>query len=207
MSDTPEQRRERPRLLVNLGSGAKGTTALPGIFSSWRELRVDADAAVAPDLLADITDLSAIETGAASAVWSSHSLEHLYLHQVNRAVAEAYRILADDGFFCVIVPDLQILAEYIANDRMDEAVYRSAAGPVTAHDIIFGFGGYLARGLEGMAHHCGFTPQLLARKLQEAPFAEVVLKRRPNHELAALAFKRRPANDADRQALIAALEL
>ena len=207
MSHTPAQQHTRPRLLVNLGSGGKGVTALPAMFADWRELRVDADADAVPDLLADITDLSAIETGVANAVWSAHCLEHLYLHEVGRAIAEAYRILTDDGFLGVIVPDLQILAEYISGDRLDEAVYRSAAGPVTAHDMIFGFGTYLARGQEGMAHRCGFTPNLLGRKLQESPFAEIVLKRRPNHELAALALKRRPADDAERQALIAALQL
>lgn len=206
MSDRPQQPK-REKLLVNLGSGAEGVTLLPPLFAGWRQMRVDADAAALPDLVADITDLSAIESGAADVVWAAHCFEHLYLHQVAQAASECYRILADDGFLCVIVPDLQVIAEYITGDRMEEAVYRAPAGAVTAHDMIYGFGGYLARGQEHMGHRCGFTPNLLARKLQQAPFAEIVLKRRPNHELVAVACRRRPAGDDERNALLASLQL
>src|SRR5438876_11032410 len=137
MSDRPApQREERPHLLVNRGSGAKGSTRLPAMFADWRELRVDIDAKAAPDILADITDLSAIETGSVDAIWSAHCLEHLYLHQVGKAVAEAYRILADNGFYCLIVPDLQAIADFIATDRLHEVVYEAPAGPVVAHDML-----------------------------------------------------------------------
>jgi SAM-dependent methyltransferase len=208
MSDRPEQQQgTRGKLLVNLGSGPKGSTWLPAMFAEWRELRVDIDASVAPDILADITDLSAIESGSADVVWSAHCIEHLYLFQVGTAIAEAHRILSDDGFFCMIVPDLQSIAEYIASDRLHQVVYQSPAGPVLAHDIVFGFGPHLAQGRFAMAHNCGFTPTLLLQKLREAPFAEIVLRRRAGHELAGVACKRATAGEAEREALLAALEL
>ena len=208
MSDTPaHQQDKRPKMLINLGAGEKGAAWLPAMFADWREVRVDVDATMAPDILADMTDLSAIESGSADAVWVSHGIEHLYLFEVSKAIAEIYRILADDGFFCVIVPDLQIIAEYIASDRLHEVVYQSPAGPVIAHDMLFGFGPHLAQGRSSMAHKCGFTPTLLLQKLQEAPFAEIVLQRRASQELAAVASKRAPADDAERQALLAALQL
>jgi SAM-dependent methyltransferase len=198
---------ERPKLLINLGCGPRGTAWLPPMFSNWREVRVDLDADVAPDILADITDLSAIATGSVDAIWSAHCIEHVYLHQVSQAVAEAYRVLRDDGFYCLIVPDLQAIAEYIAQDRLHEVVYESPAGPVLAHDMIFGYGPSLARGRISMAHRCGFTPTLLLQKLREAPFAQIVLKRRPNQELAAIACKRAPASDVEREAFLTALGL
>jgi len=208
MSDSPApQPDKRPNLLVNLGSGPKGSARLPPMFADWRELRVDIDAKVAPDILADVTDLSAIESGSVDAVWSAHCLEHLYLYEVGTAIAEVYRILADDGFLCVIVPDLQTIADYIASDRLHEVVYESPAGPVIAHDILFGFGPHLAQGRIKMAHNCGFTPTLLLQKLREAPFAQIVLRRRSGHELGGLACKRAPADEAEREALLAALEL
>ncbi len=208
MSDSPaHQPDKRPNLLVNLGSGPKGSARPPPMFADWRELRVDIDAKVAPDILADVTDLSAIESGSVDAVWSAHCLEHLYLYEVGPAIAEVYRILADDGFLCVIVPDLQTIADYIASDRLHEVVYESPAGPVIAHDILFGFGPHLAQGRIKMAHNCGFTPTLLLQKLREAPFAQIVLRRRSGHELGGLACKRAPADEAEREALLAALEL
>ncbi|HEV2334696.1 MAG TPA: class I SAM-dependent methyltransferase [Stellaceae bacterium] len=208
MSDTPEhQQAARPKLLVNLGSGAKGASWLPAMFAEWRQLRIDSNANVAPDILADVTDLSAIESGSADVVWSAHCLQHLYLFQVGQMITEAYRILADDGFLCVIVPDLQAIGEYIVNDQLGEVVYESPAGPVTAYDIIFGFGPHLERGHFGMAHKSGFTPNVLLEQLREAPFAQIMMQRRPNHELAAVACKREPADDAEREALLAALEL
>lgn len=198
---------ERHKLLINLGCGPRGSAWLPAMFSNWREVRVDLDAEVAPDILADITDLSAIETGSVDAIWSAHCIEHVYLHQVSLAVAEAYRILRDDGFYCLIVPDLQAIAEYIAQDRLHEVVYEAPVGPVVAHDMIYGYGASIARGRTSMAHRCGFTPTLLLQKLQEAPFAEIVLKRRPQQELAAIACKRAPASDVEREAFLTALGL
>ena len=208
MSDPPQHEPgNRPKLFVNLGSGPKGSAWLPSMFADWREVRVDIDAKVAPDILADITDLSSIESGSVNAVWAAHCLEHLYLYQVGTAIAEVFRILSDDGFLCLIVPDLLAIAEYIVNDRLHEVVYESQAGPVTAHDMIFGFGPYLAQGNPHMAHNCGFTPTVLLQNLQTVPFAEIVMRRRANQELAAVACKRPADGDSARDAFLAALEL
>src|SRR5438046_7538940 len=95
----------RRKLLVNLGSGPKRLSRLPAVLAEWREFRVDIDPTSAPDLLADLTDLSAINSGSADVVWAAHCIEHLYLHEVTKdlhevtkALEEARRILADDGF-------------------------------------------------------------------------------------------------------------
>ena len=202
-----EQPQTRRKVLVNLGSGAKNLSRLPAMFAEWREFRVDVDPSAMPDLVADVTDLSAIKSGSVDAVWSAHAIEHLYLHQVGKALEEAHRILADDGFLCLIVPDLQSIASYLVNDRMLDIVYQSPSGPVTAHDMIFGFGQDLALGRVHMAHKCGFTADVMLQKLKEVRFAEIVLRRRSNHELAAVACKRAPADTAQREALLTALEL
>ena len=87
----PGQRR-RPgrdsRVVVDAGSGPKGGGRLPPLFVDWHQLRVDVDPAVDPDVLRQgSVDLSAIPSGFADAVWTSHCLEHLYLHQVPQALA------------------------------------------------------------------------------------------------------------------------
>jgi predicted SAM-dependent methyltransferase len=207
MTETAEVRGEQP-LLVNLGCGPLGSVEIPGYFNSWRQLRVDVDPVVKPDIVADITDLSSIASGSVDAIWTAHCIEHLFAHQVPRALSEFQRILRDDGFACLIVPDLQTVANYVAADRTDQVLYEVPAGKITPHDVIFGFGVAIAAGRSSMAHRCGFTPNLLGRRLGEAGFAQIVLRRRAaTLELAALARKTPWKDDVERSALLAALQL
>jgi SAM-dependent methyltransferase len=198
----------RERVLVNVGCGPRNGGALPRYFDGWRQLRVDIDPSVQPDILADLTDLSPIPDGSADAVWAAHCVEHLYEHQVKVALAEFRRVLREDGFVCVIVPDLQTVAQYVAADRSHETLYDSPAGPVTAHDVVFGFGAAIAGGRTSMAHRCGFTPTMLQRCFSELPYGEVLLRRRTAElELVAVARVIPAMDDAERAALMAALEL
>jgi SAM-dependent methyltransferase len=199
---------QRERVLVNVGCGPRNAVNLPTYFDNWRQLRVDVDPAVQPDIIADLTDLSPIPDGSADAVWAAHCVEHLYEHQVSVALAEFRRVLRDDGFVCVIVPDLQAVAQYIADDRLHEPLYHSPAGPVTAHDIFFGFGAAIASGRTFMAHRCGFTPGSLQRCFQQHPFGELLVRRRTaDLELAAVARVTAAKDDEERAALMTALEL
>jgi len=196
------------RVLVNVGCGPREGSSLPAYFNAWQQLRVDVDPAVQPDILADLTDLSAIPDGTADAVWAAHCVEHLYEHEVPLALAEFRRVLRSDGFVCVIVPDLQTVAQYVAADRLHEPLYDSPAGPVTPHDIVFGFSAAIASGRTSMAHRCGFTPGMLQRCFQQLPFGEVLLRRRSTElELVAVARATPAKDEAERAALMAALEL
>ena len=198
----------RERVLVNVGCGPRNASTLPAYFDNWRQLRVDVDASVEPDILADLTDLSPIPDGSADAVWAAHCIEHLYEHQVTLALAEFRRVLREDGFVCVIVPDLQAVAQYVVADQLHEPLYHSPAGPITAHDIFFGFGAAIASGRTSMAHRCGFTPGSLQRAFLQQQFGELLVRRRGTDlELAAVARATAATDDAERAALLAALEL
>jgi SAM-dependent methyltransferase len=196
-------------VVVNAGCGPLGGGRLPALFDTWQQLRVDLDPGVQPDIVASVTDLSAIPSESADAVWSAHCVEHLYAHEVGRALGEFYRILADDGFACIVVPDLQAIASYIAADKLHAPIYTSAAGPISAHDMVYGFGVAIAEGRVGMAHRCGFTPSLMVSRLQELPFGEILVRRRPSAlELVAVVQKKIVDWNAEkRTALLAALEL
>ena len=201
-------RGQRERVLVNLGSGPREAISLPPYFDDWKQLRVDIDPSVEPDIVADLTDLSPIPDSHADAVWASHCIEHLYEHQVMRALHEFRRVVRDDGFVCVIVPDLQSVANYVAADRLNEPIYDSPAGPITPHDIFFGYGAAIASGRTSMAHRCGFTPGTLQKCFEQLSFREVVLRRRDESlELVALARMQPPADEDEREALFAALGL
>jgi ubiquinone/menaquinone biosynthesis C-methylase UbiE len=176
-------------------------------FRKWRQIRVDVDPGVQPDVVANIADLSVIPDGTADAVWSAHCVEHLFAHQVPMALAEFRRVLRETGFACIIVPDLQAIAHWIATDRLHETIYESAAGPVTAHDMLWGFGEAIAHGNSAMAHHCGFTPTLFLQCLKDAGFAEIMLRRKSNLELVALALPQISEGAERREALMAGLGL
>jgi SAM-dependent methyltransferase len=195
------------RIVVNVGCGPRQQQALPAYFDHWRQIRVDVDPSVEPDIVADLVDLSPIEDGSADAVWASHCIEHLYAHQVVVALSEFHRILSADGFCCVIVPDLQSVAGFVAADRLHDPLYESAAGPVTAHDIFFGFGAAIADGRTSMAHRCGFTPTSMQQHFGRTAFSELMLRRRPRAlELVAVARVTPARDDNERNALMGALQ-
>jgi SAM-dependent methyltransferase len=195
-------------MLLNVGCGPRDGSRLPPYFDGWKQVRVDVDPGVEPDVVADLTDLSPIPDASADAVWAAHCIEHLYEHEVPRALKEFRRVLRDDGFVCVIVPDLQTVAGYLVADRLHEPLYHSAAGPVTPHDVVFGFGAAIADGRESMAHRCGFTPGMLQRCFAQTPFSEVMLRRRgAQFELVAVARATAAKDDAERLNLMAALDL
>jgi SAM-dependent methyltransferase len=193
--------------LVNAGAGDSDAASLPSYFAGWREIRVDVNPAFRPDLEASITDLSALPDGSIDAIWAAHCVEHLYAHEVPTALAEFHRVLNDTGFACIIVPDLQAIGEWLATDRLHETIYDSPAGPVSAHDMLWGFGAAIERGQIAMAHRCGFTPTVFLERLKAANFGEIALRRRSNLELAAIALKLDSGTPLRREALLASLAL
>ena len=200
--------RQGNRVFLNAGCGTPGDTRLPPVFRKWNQIRVDVNPSLNPDLVASIADLSAIPDGTMDAVWCAHCVEHLFAHQVPQALSEFRRVLRDDGFACIIVPDLQEISQWIANDRLHETIYESAAGPVTAHDMLWGFGPAIAHGMMGMSHHCGFTPTVLLEHLKDAGFSEIVLRRnRDKLELAGLALQRPSKSPKEREKRMAGLGL
>jgi hypothetical protein len=59
-----------------------------------------------------------------------------------------------------------------------------------------------------MIHRCGFTPGVMQRHFEQSSFGEVLLRRRAaRFELVALARPLPAKDDAERAALVGALEL
>jgi SAM-dependent methyltransferase len=194
--------RSGDKIFANLGCGPRGANRSSLIFDGWRELRVDIEAGVDPDILADITDLSQIPSESVDGAWCSHCVEHLHQHQVVPALREIRRILAPNGVACILAPDLQAIARFIAADQLHATVYHAPAGPISAHDVVFGYGPDIARGRSHMAHRCGFTPSVLVDCLKAASFDQFVVVRRANFELAALASKTGWRSEAERESMM-----
>ena len=204
----PRKKSARQKRHVFLNAGCGNSSRIPRFFKRWRQVRVDIDPGMKPDVVASIADLSPVPDGSVDAIWCSHCIEHLYAYQVPRALAEFRRVLCADGFACIIVPDLQTIVHWIAADKLHETIYESKAGPVTAHDMIWGFGPAIASGKPAMAHSCGFAPTLFLNYLKDAGFGEIVLRRKQETlELAGLALQRPSKTAAHRQKLMTSLGL
>jgi SAM-dependent methyltransferase len=163
------------RRFLHVGCGQATRDRLPDIFQreGWQEVRLDIDPAVNPDIVANITDLQAVADASMDALWSSHNLEHVHSFQVPQALAAFRRVLKADGFALITLPDMRAVARHIADDLLDEPLYVSPAGPISALDILFGHQASIAQGNEYMAHRTGFTARTLGQALVNAGFAEV----------------------------------
>ncbi len=171
------------RKLLHVGCGHSTLENTPEVFrdGSWTEIRLDVDPAVSPDVIGTMTDMATVETGSVQAVFSSHNIEHLFPHEVPTALAEFRRVLDGDGFAIITCPDLQTVAQLIAEDGLLDPAYLSPMGPITPLDILYGHRGSIACGNQFMAHRGGFTMKTLTQSLIEAGFAQVVTNRRPTH--------------------------
>lgn len=149
-----------------LHAGAGGG-ALPD-FLRGEEVRLDIDPATGPDIVASMVDVGDI--GPFDVVYCNHALEHLYPHEVGRALREFHRVLKDNGFALVFVPDLEDVK------ATEEVLYESPDGPITGLDLIYGKRDRIAS-MPHMAHHTGFTAATLAQAFREAGFVRVETKR------------------------------
>ena len=181
---------EPQQYVLNVGCGYAPRQRLHAHFQSpaWREVRLDIDPAVNPDICCSMTDMAPVATDSMDAVWSSHNLEHLHRHEVPVALSEFLRVLRPKGMLLVTLPDLQRVAELVANDGLEDEAYMSPSGPITPLDMIFGHVASLAEGRVHMAHKTGFTAKTLYRLLAEAGFVDIEMRRSP-FDLWARAYK------------------
>jgi SAM-dependent methyltransferase len=170
----------RPRTVLHVGCGAADPAKLPEAYfppGEWRELRLDIDPGVAPDIVASLTDMGMVDDGSVDAVWSAHNLEHLWSHEVPVALAEFARVLRPGGFLLVTMPDLQQVAALVAEGRLEDPAYMSMLGPIAPLDMIYGFRPSLAQGNAFMGHRTGFVAGTLHAHLSTAGFVDVRVER------------------------------
>jgi ubiquinone/menaquinone biosynthesis C-methylase UbiE len=144
-----------------------GRDSLPAWLGNHDEVRLDVDPDVEPHIVASMLDMGDI--GGFDVVYSCHSLEHVYPHEVPVALGEFYRVLRPGGIAVIIVPNL----DGVKPD--EEVLYESPAGPVCGLDMFYGMS-RLIKDAPYMAHHSGFVPDTLAKAMTAAGFEEVSAK-------------------------------
>ncbi len=168
------------RVVLHVGCGAPDPNKVPAAFfpaSSWRELRLDIDPGVSPDIQAPITEMPMVADASVDGVWSAHNLEHLAAHEVPLALAEFYRVRCPGGFALVTMPDLQQVASLVAQGNLEDPADLSAMGPIAPLDMLYGFRPALAAGNVFMGHRTGFTVGTLQSHLERAGFVDVKVQR------------------------------
>lgn len=184
------------RILLHVGCGTESRDALPRLDydNIWREVRLDINPSVNPDIISSITDLSGVPDNSVSIVFSKHNIEHLEAHDVPKALASFFRVLKPEGFTIIRTPDLAQVAQLILSKGLDTQIMTAYGHPVTPLDIVYGLRGAIAEGNSFMAHRTGFTPETLRDQLIAAGFESVQMSRRPKYELGAIAQKVRQGN-------------
>jgi len=178
--------------MLNVGGGSK-TIPIPDYFQGWEHLLLDISPAGSPDIVCDARRLADLPAAQFDAVYCSHNLEHYFKHDVGKVLRGFLHVLRDDGFAHICVPEIGAVMRRFVSAQMDieDKLYDSAGGPITVHDVIYGWARQIeASGVDFYAHKTGFTEKSLRETLKRAGFAEVyVASIEGSFEVQAVAFK------------------
>ncbi len=167
---------------------------MPAQYAAWQQSYLDIDARQNPDILCDARDLVEQQAAQFDGIYCSHNLEHYYAHDAKKVLEGFLHVLTPTGFAEVLVPDIRAVARVMIeqNVDIDDPLYQSSAGPISARDVIYGYGVEIEEsGQDFSAHKTGFTQKSLQAALNLAGFPYVFLQLRPL-EVRALAFRRPP---------------
>ena len=155
----------RRRVCLSVGAGS--CRGLPRTYRDFEVVTLDVDPATRPDIVADARDLGALASETFDAIYVPHLLEVFERHEVTVVMNEFERLLRVGGFVEVRVAHVRAVFEAVVEGAdLDEPLYDSALGPITALDVLFGHGQSLAQGKHRMAHRVAFTPALLEKVLK-----------------------------------------
>ena len=167
----------RLKRLLHIGCGSQ---PLPDWLPHFEEVRVDINPECKPHFVRNMLNLHDI--GTFEVIYSSHCLEHLYPHEVPRALAEFSRVLDPHGALILVVPDL----EGIRPDT--QPLIGSEFGPLCGLDLFYGCHSQIEVNPH-MAHHSGFIAPVLKAVMEAAGFEKVQTQRLKNFNLCATGEK------------------
>jgi len=124
----------------------------------WKILNIQPGPNV--DFIGDCTDLTQFGDESITEIYASHVLEHLsYIDELQKTIAEAYRVLAPNGIFKISVPDFEVLCRMFLHPSLDMQQRH--------HVMRMIFGGQLD---EFDFHRVGLTWEFMSHYLHKAGF-------------------------------------
>lgn len=190
---------------LHVGCGKKRKDSTTNVFNTdeWKEYTLDIDPSCDPNFIGTMTDLSMIDDETFDAIYSSHNIEHLYIHEAIEAVKEFRRVLKQDGYVMIICPDLISTCEEIIKKGPYEPLYyvKQSNGEVSKDiyvsgiDILYGWRPALQNGNYYMAHNSAYNESGLINLFRQNNFRAIFSVTRKNFfDIQLLAFK----NNVDR---------
>ena len=186
------------KTFLNVGCGPIDSPIIRGFDNDdWKEIRLDIDEGVDPDIVGTLTDMKLVNTASVDAVHSAYNIDHIYPHEVPIALAEFFRVLKEDGIVYIRCPDIQIVCEAVVKDKLLEPLYKTKDGhQISPIDILYGWRPDIAQGNEHMAHKSGFTYSVLNTAFFEAGFKARYGGSRPEFwDLFLVAFKQKKSEE------------
>ncbi len=163
------------RKVLFLGHASAHPQRLHSYFKQdgWAVTSMDSEPSLNPDIKGTLTELSTLSSGAYDAIWAQHLLQQFYMHQIGNGLREMFRIIKDGGFVFLSIPDAQLAASFLANNKYDTAIYTSPAGPINAMDILFGYHKFLTSGATHQGHKFAFTAESIGLAMRACGFTNV----------------------------------
>jgi predicted SAM-dependent methyltransferase len=152
------------KIVLNLGAGNVALKEQTNYFNDWKEIRVDIKE-LNPDLVSDLTDLKEIPDQSIDAIWACHVIEHMYWHDLPKVLNSIVRVLKNDAFAIIRVPDLASIANLITNDILTPVYTTDGGIEITPLDMLYSYRGFFDSTNQNkeynhaMLHKTGFTPK------------------------------------------------
>lgn len=177
--------------LLNVGSA--GSRDVPPVYFGWEQDTLDIDPNVNPDIVCDARQMRTLPPAKYDGIYCSHTLEHFFKHEVPTVLSGFLHALKPSGFAQIAVPNMTALFAAVASRDIDETWYVSPGGPISFHDVIYGWGRQVAQGNQFYCHKTGFTEQSLTKACTKAGFRTTMTAADEAGNLHAFAFKRKPS--------------
>lgn len=178
------------KILLNIGSGKTSVKRWTSSFDDWVELKADI-AEVNPDIVTDIKTLNGIENNSIDAIWASHVIEHCHWHEQPMIFESFIRVLKEDGFGIIKVPDIGSIAKYIEEDLLTPIYSLDNNEMITVLDMLYGYRTQLnpqnPEYNSNMAHKMAFNVKLFRQILQHYNLQGVL--NTTNHEITVIFWK------------------